>query len=370
MLPANGKGRCRKTLTFPTRFHHPPHHPSHPHPPSSPRLRLRTRRTPQPPPLRPHSRPLSIFTKPAPAPNSASLLPLPYSLFPRTTKPPRRPPRPGPAAAGVEAPSPLSRRVDLEPTRVGRDASEIARQPSPGVARKATDPRRKVASTRSHRLGTDTQPPRPRRAGPQAAPRLHDSSVLITVTNLLGKLRSSLIVRILAPASAPTPRSLPPPKTEPPVPRPPQTLDDATTPRAAAPTDMAVRPEVAKDVPDVEGHTWRVPHAWCGRRPVEAQGEALRPPRLVLAATGAYAGDGAPARAHPAPARGPCRDAHRALRRRAPRTGTGIGRPSYRRIPPGPPAAPRGRAPPAPPPPPHHYVPPPQQPLRLRVVLT
>ena len=156
-----------------------------------------------------------------------------YSFFQRTTKPACRPPRPGPAAAGVEAPSPLSRHVELEPTRVGRDASEISRQPSTGVARKATDPRRKAASTRSHRLWTDTQPPRPPRAGPRAAPRLRDFNVLITVTNLLGKLRSSLIVWILAPASAPTPRSLPPSKSEPPAPQPTQS---APSPKPPAPS--------------------------------------------------------------------------------------------------------------------------------------
>lgn len=96
---------------------------------------------------------------------------------------------------------------------------------------------------------------------------------------------------------------------------PPQTLDDATTPRAAAPTDMAVGPEVAKDVPDVEGHTWPVPRARRDPRPLQARGQTL-PPRLVLAATGGYAGDGDPARAHPAPAppgapaRWPRRDQH------------------------------------------------------------
>ncbi len=132
----------------------PPHRPS-PHPPL------------------PHSRPHGVLTRSAPflasaapPPNAVSLEPLSYAFLQRTTRPPRRPPQPGPAAAGVQAPSPLSRRVALHPTRGGRDASEIARPPSAGVARKATDSRRKAASTRSDRPWTDTQPPRPPRAGP------------------------------------------------------------------------------------------------------------------------------------------------------------------------------------------------------------
>ena len=77
-------------------------------------------------------------------------------------------------------------------------------------------------------------------------------------------------------------------------------LGNLTTPRAAAPTDIAVGPEVAKDVLDLGVHTWRAPHARRGRRHVQARVQALPPPahragshRRVRARGGGPAG-GAP----------------------------------------------------------------------------
>ena len=71
--------------------------------------------------------------------------------------------------------------------------------------------------------------------------------------------------------------------------RPPHSPSSLTTPRAAA-TTIAVGPEVATNLLDVEsqltGYTWPVPHARRGRRRWQTRVQALSPPRIVLDATG------------------------------------------------------------------------------------
>ena len=114
----------------------------------------------------------------------------------------------------------------------------------------------------------------------------------------------------------------------------PQSLACLTMLTAAAPTDMAVGREVAKDASNVAGHTLPVPRARRGRRRLEARVETPRPLRAGRAGT--------PTRPYGAPT-----SANRTRTWRLP----------HRRIPPRALAAPPGRAPRASPPTPPRPIP-------------